>query len=49
MVRNHEEEIHFTWGVKSLPWLILTDKQHVVQAEGLGIEEIVDKVKNIQQ
>jgi hypothetical protein len=49
MVSSDEQAIRFTWGVKSLPWLILTDKQHVVQAEGFGIEEIVDKIKNIKQ
>lgn len=29
-----------TWGVRSLPWLILTDARHVVQAEGFGVEEL---------
>jgi len=46
MVQGNEEEIHSTWGVKSLPWLILTDKQHIVRTEGVGIEEIVDKINN---
>jgi hypothetical protein len=48
MVQGDAKKACFDWGVKSLPWLILTDKQHVVQAEGLGIEEIVDKIKNIE-
>ena len=48
-INGDVEKIRFNWGVKSLPWLILTDKQHVVQSEGLGVEEVVDKIKNIKQ
>jgi len=39
-----EEEVRFTWGVKSLPWLILTDREHVVIAEGFGLDELDDKI-----
>ena len=28
------------WAVKDLPWLILTDKEHVVTGEGLSVEEV---------
>ena len=45
MVRSDEEEIRFTWGVKSLPWLILTDKQHIVRAEGFAVVELHEKLK----
>ncbi|TKJ37057.1 MAG: hypothetical protein CEE38_09140 [Planctomycetes bacterium B3_Pla] len=38
---------YFTWGVKSLPWLILTDRQHVVQAEGFSLAELGEKLKGI--
>jgi hypothetical protein len=41
-----EERTRFTWGVTSLPWLILTDRQHVATAEGFGLDEIGDKIKN---
>jgi hypothetical protein len=34
------EEKKLEWGVKSLPWLILTDKEHVVRDEGFGIDEL---------
>jgi hypothetical protein len=37
----------FTWGVKALPWLILTDRQHVVQAEGFSFPELGEKLKGI--
>ncbi len=38
---------YFTWGVKSLPWLILTDRQHVVQVEGFSLAELGEKLKQI--
>ncbi len=39
-------EFGYSWGVKSLPWLILTDKNHIVTAEGFGIAELEEKIKN---
>jgi hypothetical protein len=46
MVQNDEDEIHYlTWGVKSLPWLILTDKKHIVHAEGFVLNELSEKLK----
>lgn len=47
MIKSDEEETRFTWGVKSLPWLILTDKNHVVKAEGFAFGELDDKVAQI--
>ena len=35
----------YTWGVKSLPWLILTDKNHIVTDEGFSITELDEKIK----
>jgi len=49
MIEGDKEEIRFKWGVKSLPWLILTDKKHIVHAEGLSINELkmeIIKIKN---
>jgi hypothetical protein len=28
------------WGIKALPWLILTDPNHIVIAEGFGVDEV---------
>ncbi|OHB67598.1 MAG: hypothetical protein A2Y77_13935 [Planctomycetes bacterium RBG_13_62_9] len=39
-VRADEEKTRFTWGVKSLPWLILTDKDHRVCAEGFPVDQL---------
>jgi hypothetical protein len=33
-----EKEL-FRWGVRSLPWLILADREHIVQAEGFAVNE----------
>ena len=34
-----------SWGVQSLPWLILTDKNHIVTAEGFAIAELDEKIR----
>ncbi len=47
IVKVDEEEIRFTWGIKSLPWLILTDRDHKVQAEGFALSELDQKVHTI--
>jgi hypothetical protein len=38
------ERTLFSWGVKSLPWLILTDKQHTIIAEGFGLDELDEEI-----
>jgi len=45
MIQDDEEKTRFNWGVKSLPWLILTDQKHIVTAEGFGIDELDDKIR----
>ena len=35
--------LSFALEVKSLPWLILTDNQHIVQAEGFNLDELDEK------
>jgi hypothetical protein len=44
MVSNDEQAVRFTWGIKSLPWLILTDSNHVVRAEGFSLNELDGKI-----
>ena len=48
MIQANEEKTRFAWGVKSLPWLILADRKHIVTAEGFGIEELDDKIEVIE-
>lgn len=45
MIQGDEEKTHVAWGVKSLPWLILTDQKHQVVAEGITLQELDDKLK----
>jgi translation elongation factor EF-1beta len=45
VVQGDAEKAHFNWGVKSLPWLILTDSKHVVRAEGFGLDELEEKIR----
>ncbi len=48
MIEGDEEKTRFTWGVKSLPWLILTNAEHIVHAEGFGLPELEAKVNEIK-
>jgi hypothetical protein len=47
MVQGDEEKMHLAWGAKSLPWMILTDKEHVVRGEGFGIAELDKKIQEL--
>jgi hypothetical protein len=38
-------EVLKAWGVRSLPWLVLTDKEQVVIAEGVGLNELDDRIR----
>jgi uncharacterized GH25 family protein len=44
-IQGDREEIFFTWSVKSLPWLVLTDANHVVTAEGFALSALEEKVE----
>ena len=45
IVQDDTEKHHLKWGVRSLPWLILTDTSHIVRAEGFALAELGDKLK----
>jgi hypothetical protein len=45
MIKNDEEKTRFTWGVRSLPWLILTDKDHIVTTEGFSLADLDKKIR----
>ncbi len=47
MIQGDVEKSRLTWGVKSLPWLILTDREHVTRAEGFGINDLNNKIGGI--
>ncbi len=47
MIQDKAEQTRFNWGVKSLPWLILTDKKHTVIAEGFSLDELDAKIEKV--
>ena len=49
IVQGDEEQTNFAWGVRSLPWLILTNRKHIVRAEGFALTEIDEKISAIAQ
>ena len=49
MIEANEDKTKFDWGVKALPWLILTDKEHIVKTEGFSINELDEKMKEISE
>ena len=49
MVEGDVEKAKFTWGVKALPWLILTDRKHMVHTEDFGLSELDEKISAITQ
>jgi len=46
-VEGDVEKTNFAWGVRSLPWLILTNCDHVVTAEGFAVSGLTNKIKEI--
>ena len=46
MVRDDDIKTRQDWGVRSLPWLILTDRNHIVTAEGFSLNELNEKIKS---
>jgi hypothetical protein len=43
-IRGDPEAVRKTWGVRSLPWLILTDPNHIVTAQGFPLDELDQKL-----
>jgi hypothetical protein len=48
IVQGDEERIRFVWGVRSLPWLILTDGSHIVRTEGFAFSELSGELDKIR-
>lgn len=49
MIAADEEKVKFAWGVDGLPWLILTDKKHIVKANGFDLAELNEKLKELDK
>ena len=39
------KETKYTWAVRSLPWLILTDRDHIVRAVGFAVGELDNTIE----
>ena len=39
--------IKAAWGIKSVPWLILTNRQHAVRASGFPLSELDHQVVTV--
>jgi hypothetical protein len=48
-IEGDEENTRFTWGVKSLPWLLLTNKDHNVSSSGFSLDELGEKIQFAQE
>jgi len=46
--RRFTETYKYLWGVRSLPWMVLMDKTHKVQAEGFALSELEAKMEEIR-
>ncbi len=47
MMQADEDKLRRAWGVQGLPWLVLADKNHLVRAEGFGVDEIESRLASL--
>ncbi len=47
IIAGDPDEVKFAWVVRSLPWLILTDRAHTICAEGFGLDELDTKMATL--
>jgi hypothetical protein len=47
-VKGDARRTRLTWGIRSLPWLILTDNRHIVTDEGFAVNELDDKLQGLE-
>jgi len=45
VIDRYADNLRRAWGVKQMPHLVLTDHEHVVIAEGFGLDELVEKIE----
>jgi hypothetical protein len=45
-VTKEPETVRAKWGVRGLPWLILTDAEHNIVAEGISVTELGQQLEN---
>ena len=47
MVQGDTEKARFSWGVRSLPWLILTDRGHIIRSTGFQVIQLNERIEEI--
>jgi uncharacterized GH25 family protein len=47
MIQEDAEKAYFVWGVRSLPWLILTDSRHIVRSAGFQLNQLNEKIGEV--
>jgi len=47
-IKEDAEQVQSSWYIHSLPWLILTDAEHVVRAEGFAVRELDSRLAHVQ-
>jgi hypothetical protein len=45
MVQGDADKTRLNWGIQSLPWLILTDRNHIVVSEGFQLGDLGNKLE----
>lgn len=48
VMKGRFEEKKQAWGIKAVPWLILADRDHVVRAEGFGVNELSERLGAVE-
>ena len=48
-IKDNINEVRQRWAVCNLPWLILTDRKHIVAAEGFSLSELDERIKAITE
>jgi hypothetical protein len=49
LIAGDKEKVRFNWGVKSMPWLMLTNKKHQVSSSGFSLTELDDKIQSMKK
>jgi len=45
---GNESNVRYNWAIKSLPWFVLTDSEHIVIGEGFGLNELDEKIGSLK-
>jgi len=48
MVRGDVENASFAWGIRSLPWLILTDRGQIIRSAGFQVNQLNEKIGEME-